>query len=241
MSDSARGDADEVKERAEAAAAHALGQLAARVGNELNNPLAAVLSAHQYLRARLVGSSVATGDPRIAHFFELVERELGTMTRVVDDLRVYGAPVRIDRSSFLVRDLVEEVLAEVRRPSSITLENRVDELLPPVHLDRDACRRALVQLVRNGVESYDATATGEVAVDGRVEDGRLELTVRDQGAGIPPEVLPRICEPLFGTKAKGTGLGLAIAEQLITAQGGTLSCESEAGRGATFTVRLALR
>lgn len=240
MSDSAGGEGDQEQQRAEAAV-HSLGQLAAKVGNELNNPLAAVLSAHQYLRARLSGSSVASDDPRIAHFFELVERELGTMARVVDDLRVFGAPVRVARSSFLVRELVDEVLAEVRRPRGITLENRVDESLPPVHLDRDACRRALVQLVRNGVESYDASASGEVSVEGRMVDDHLELSVRDSGAGIPPEVLPRMREPLFGTKAKGTGLGLAIAEQLIAAQGGTLTCESEAGRGSTFTVRLALR
>jgi signal transduction histidine kinase len=240
MSDSASGDADEKKERAEAAAAHALGQLASKVGNELNNPLAAILSAHQYLRAKLAGSSVASGDPRIAHFFELVERELGTMARVVDDLRVFGAPVRVARSAFLVRDLVDEVLAQVRRPRGITLENRVDESLPPVHLDRDACRRALVQLVRNAVESYDATATGEVTIDGKIEAGHLELTVRDQGAGIPAEVLPRMRDPLYGTKAKGTGLGLTIAEQLIAAQGGVLTCDSEPGRGSVFTVRLAV-
>ncbi len=245
MGDSAGSGGSDGGQEARSVAAHALGELAARVGNELNNPLAAVLSAHQYLRARIVGDKQGgappESDPRIAHFFELVERELGTMTRVVDDLRVFGAPPRISRSTFLLRDLIEEVTLDVRRPPGITLENEVPEALAPVHLDRDACRRALVQLVRNAVESYDASAAGRVIVEGCIEGDEVILSVRDQGAGIPAELLDRVREPLFGTKARGTGLGLAIAEAQVRGQGGELACESEVGRGSTFTLRLKAR
>lgn len=218
-----------------------LGELAARVGNELNNPLAAVLSAHQYLRARMATQAGGLADPRIAHFFDIVERELGTMARVVEDLRVFGSARPIARSSFLLRDLVDDVVSEVRRPPGIAIDNRVAEPLAPVHLDRDACRRLLVQLVRNAVESYDAGAEGAVTIDARLEGDAVVFDVGDQGCGIAPEVLPRIHEPLFGTKAKGTGLGLAIVDGLVRAHGGAISCVSEPGRGTRFSVRLPAR
>lgn len=218
-----------------------LGELATRVGNELNNPLAAVLSAHQYLRARLVGQPGATDDPRITHFFDIVERELGTMTRVVDDLRAFGSSRPLARSTFLLRDLIEDVLAEVRRPRGIELDNRAAEALAPVHLDRDACRRLLVQLVRNAVEAHDADAEGTVTIDARLEADQVVFEVSDRGGGIAPDAQPRILEPLFGTKAKGTGLGLTIVDALVRAHGGTMTFETAVGQGTTFTVRLPAR
>jgi signal transduction histidine kinase len=70
-------------------------------------------------------------------------------------------------------------------------------------------------------------------------DGRIALEVRDNGPGIPPELLPRIFEPHFSTRSTGTGLGLPIVRRIVESWGGTVSAESEPGRGTVVTVRMA--
>jgi two-component system sensor histidine kinase HydH len=214
-----------------------LGDFAARVGNELNNPLAAILSAHQYLRRRFAEGDASMDDPKVAHFFDLVERELGNVGRLVDDLLDFGAARPIDPSTFLLRDLVAEVIASIRCPSGVGVDNGVDEGFT-VHVDRQACRRVLGQLVRNGVEAIDPAVGGRVTVEARIDPGWLVVAVRDPGCGVEPSLRDRIFEPLFGTKPKGTGLGLAIASGLARGHGGRIEVESEPGRGSTFSLHL---
>jgi signal transduction histidine kinase len=224
-------------ERDEGDSTEALAALAAKVSNELNNPLAAVMSAHHYLRARLGGVQADWSDPRIPQFFDLVDRELLVMARIVEDLRAFGSPLPLRRSTFSLRDLVEDAGRDVVHPAGVRLDNLVDDALPPVHLDREACQRALAQLLRNAVESYGASP-GVVTVMAAVSATEVVLEVRDDGAGIPADLVERIREPLFGTKVKGTGLGLAIADAMVRGQGGLLSCTSEPGRGSVFAIRL---
>jgi signal transduction histidine kinase len=79
---------------------------------------------------------------------------------------------------------------------------------------------------------------GSLALTGRVADGGIEVAVSDTGAGISPENLSRIMEPLYSTKARGLGLGLALSGMILGKNKGSLRVASEPGRGSTFTVRL---
>ena len=79
---------------------------------------------------------------------------------------------------------------------------------------------------------------GKVEVVVREEPRHVVIEVRDDGGGIPPDVVPHIFDPYFTTKEKGTGLGLATVRDLVTEHGGTITVESEVGRGSTFTVTL---
>ena len=117
--------------------------------------------------------------------------------------------------------------------------NQVPEALPVPLLDRDQFRQVLINLVQNAVEAIPAGRSGEVVV--RADGGGTEpLRVRvvDDGGGIPPDVLPRIFEPLFTTKKEGTGLGLAIVATRVQRHGGTLQVSSEPGRGSEFVIQL---
>lgn len=217
----------------------ALHLFAARIGNELNNPLAAVLAAHQYVRRRVAaeGGSLA-GDPRLRTFMDLIEAELASAVRIVGDLLAFGAVRPVLRSCFLLRDLVEEAIGRVRRNADVTIEDRVPEATVPVHLDRDMMARVLTQLVQNGADAVASGGAGLITIDGSADREEVKLVVRDNGAGISQEVQHTMWQPLISTKAKGSGLGLPIAEALVRAQGGTITCESTLGQGATFTLRL---
>lgn len=215
----------------------ALALFAARVGNELNNPLAAVLAANQYLRRRLEGEALVERDVRIRSFMDIIDAELKAATRIVEDLKAFGTPSPVLRSCFLMRDVVDETIRSLRRLSNVEYVNRFPDAALPVNLDREKCTRILTQLILNGADAIPLGRNGTVVVDGRVDNKEVIVVVRDDGSGIGADVLARIHEPLFSTKAKGTGLGLAIADSLVRAQGGTLSCASS-DKGTTMTVTL---
>jgi signal transduction histidine kinase len=209
---------------------------ATRVGNEMNNPLCAILSAHEYLRRRIEADEELTKDPRIAQFFDVIESELAVASRVASDLVDFGARRQVIRTSFVLRDCVTEVFASIRKPSNVTLVNRAADVV--VNLDRDKLIGALLRVVQNGVESIPDERPGAVVVDGTLDSGKAVVRVVDDGVGFSPELADRIREPLFTTKVKGTGLGLAIAESLVRAQGGELRLTSPGEGGAVAAITI---
>jgi signal transduction histidine kinase len=217
----------------------AVGQLAAGVGHELRNPLAAVRNAHAYLAKRLARPEELANDARVPQFMALMDRELNSCARIISDLLDFARENPVSLQPCPLRPLVEEAVGVVPSREAVRVLNQVPEELPVPLLDRDQFRQVLINLVQNAVEAIPAGRPGEVVV--RAEGGGAEpLRVRvvDDGGGIPADVLPRIFEPLFTTKKEGTGLGLAIVATRVQRHGGTLQVSSEPGRGSEFVIQL---
>lgn len=217
----------------------AVGQLAASVGHELRNPLAAVRNAATYIGKRLGDPKATTPtDPKVMQFLGLIERELVTMTRIISDLLDFARERKPELQPCPVRPLVDDAVALV--PStSVRIVNAVPNELPVPDLDREQFRQVFINLIQNGVEAIAADSTGEVTV--RADGGELlpwRITVSDTGHGMSPEVVAKIFEPLYTTKVKGTGLGLAVVSNLIRGNGGSIRVETEPGRGTSFLIEL---
>jgi signal transduction histidine kinase len=229
-------DSQEARLRTEKLAA--IGQLAASVGHELRNPLAAVRSALTYIGRRVQDKADAIGDPKVAQFAALADRELGASFKIISDLLDFARERPPALAPCPLRPLVDEVLALIPGGSARVL-NEVPADLPVPTLDKDQFRQLLANLAQNAVEAMPAGTTGEVVI--RAEGGvdrPLRVTVRDNGPGIDKAVLERIFEPLFTTKTKGTGLGLAIVVSVVRRHGGRIQVDSEPGRGTTFIIEL---
>lgn len=205
----------------------------AKVAHELKNPLSAVKALVQLgLRSPAEGAS----HPRLA----LIEREV---TRMQELLRSYLSSCRPVEPMATARVRLGALVSETLRVLSaradaagVRLSSRGDA---SVDGDPRRLEEALRNLVANGIEA--TPPGGEVVVEVRPDSNRIEILVRDTGRGIPPETLRRLGTPFFTTREEGTGLGVALARSAIALHGGSLTYESEPGKGTTVRARLPSR
>jgi signal transduction histidine kinase len=216
----------------------AVGQLAASVGHELRNPLAAVRTASTYIRKKL-GDGSAAGDPRVPQFIGVIEREVEACSKIIADLLDFARERPVVAAPCPLAPLVDEAAGLVATPSNARMVNAVPHDLPVPDLDREQFRQVLINLIQNAVEAIPAERAGQVTV--RARGGGTDawhIEVEDDGVGIDPDVVGRIFAPLFTTKTKGTGLGLAIVANGVKRHDGTIEVDSEPGRGTRFTIEL---
>jgi two-component system CheB/CheR fusion protein len=216
------------------------------LSHELRTPLTAMLGW-----ARMLASGRLDAE-RTAHAVEILERNTKLQARLIDDLldvsRIVAGKLRLEATPIPVAPFVQAAV-ESQRPAAeakgLHLEVAIDEEAGHVLGDPDRLEQVVGNLVSNAVKH--TPSGGRVEVRCRRLDSRIEIRVRDTGAGIEPDLLPHLFERFrqsarapAGTSA-GLGLGLAIARDLVELHHGTIRAESEgAGRGATFTVELPL-
>jgi two-component system phosphate regulon sensor histidine kinase PhoR len=220
-------------------------EFVANVSHELRTPLTAIQG---YLETLLGG---AMDDPAHARrFLEVVFRHTERLGRLLNDLtdlsNIELGRVSLHMGPVSLPEVVESALDIIRAKADaggVRLETRLPADLPAVEADRDRLAQILINLVDNAVKY--TPENGWVTVRARaLDDGRVELMIRDTGVGIPRADLPRITERFYRVdKARsrelgGTGLGLAIVKHLVLAHGGELQIESEREEGTTVRVAL---
>jgi signal transduction histidine kinase len=215
-------------------------QFAASVAHELRNPLAAIRNALVYIDKKIHQAAPAAGaDPRVRQFSVLIERELSACGKIISDLLDFARERQPVRAPCPLRALAAEAISLVPPRANVQVRNEVPDELPVPCIDRDQFRQVLVNLVQNGVEALPEGRGGTVVIQaGGGADRPFEISVADDGTGIPPHLLERVFQPLFTTKIKGTGLGLAIVANMVARHHGTLQVESEPGRGTRITIHL---
>ncbi len=235
----------------------AMGELASTVAHEVRNPLNAIAMSAQRLRREFlsaVAASPAGGPPagvaavaaaedrqELEQLLAVVEGETRRIDDIVRQFLEYARPPRLAPA---VADLGAEVRAVADAARSAALARGVSLELDAgaareAVFDAAQLRQALDNLVRNAVEA--TPAGGRVDIVARTGAKGHSIEVRDTGAGIAAEDLPRIFDLYFTTKTDGTGVGLAVTQQIVSAHGGTIEVESKPGAGTRMTVRLPAR
>jgi signal transduction histidine kinase len=208
------------------------GRIAAGLFHDLSHPIQNLGNS-----ARLLARDDIDPDSRET-FHRTIERELATLKRFMDDLRNIAKPKPIERFAMDMNTSVLEIVDSMRpegERSSVAVEGRYGDGPLTIDGDRFALGRVYRNLITNAIQATQPG--GRVTVTtGRAAD-RVEVTVSDTGSGIPADRLSKIFDDFVTTKRRGLGLGLAISKRIVEQLDGTITVESEVGRGTTFTLR----
>ena len=208
-----------------------LGQMAAVVAHEVRNPLAGIKGAMQVLIARRDAQN-----PEIGVLRDIVAR-VDSLNELIGDLMLFARPRPPQMKDVDLKLIALEAIAMARRdPSGQTLEIQLDGAPAPMTADGDMMRAALLNLLLNAGQAMGGN--GRVVVEFAIPGDTIEITVRDEGPGIPAELRDQVFEPFFTTKARGGGLGLPIARRTAEIHGGTLtvSCPTTGGTVMRLTL-----
>jgi signal transduction histidine kinase len=217
-----------------------MGQMAAGVAHELNNPLSSIL-----LYTHILGRKLKDRDD-LAHDLNLMADESQRCKRIIGNLldfarqsRVQMEPVEIEG---LLRQAADGAAAGLSGDGRVKIELAVEAGLQ-AEIDRDQMGQVMANLVKNAVEAMDGRG-GTVRLEAAAlpADGRLRISVSDEGCGVPAEARDKVFQPFFTTKVmgQGTGLGLPISYGIVKMHRGQIWFDSEPGRGTTFHVELPL-
>jgi PAS domain S-box-containing protein len=208
-----------------------LGQVAASLAHEFNNVLMGIQPFVEVI-GRNAGESLRVRDA-LGH----ITRAIGRGKRASQEILRFANPKEPQLASIEVAAWLQAFLGQLKAglPAAISLTHSIAPAVYSIRGDREHLEQVITNLVFN---ARDAIAgPGRIRVDaGFSATGLVRLSVSDDGPGVAPHLLSRIFEPLFTTKRNGTGLGLAIARRLMERQGGTLTAENLAHRGAAFHV-----
>lgn len=213
------------------------------VAHDLKNPLSSLKMSVELLRGEL--SDQIAANPDVAMGFQIAERSVGSMQRLIDDqldhTKIESGQLVIERVLSNLGDLLSETdlrfqpLAAAKR---IRLKSQIDRGLI-AQFDPVRMEQVLSNLLGNALKF--TPEGGAIELIGRRTGDTISIVVRDSGPGIPKDALGHIFERYWQvreTAKNGTGLGLSIAKGIVEAHGGKLTCKSEVGRGSEFEIRL---
>ncbi len=230
----------------------AIGQLAAGVAHELNNPLGGILGYAQFTLEKLRKTVPGKTNPKEIDSYMRYVSDIETQARrcktiVQNLLRFSRSSQNVDFEPVDINAIIEETITFVEhqlRLNQIELEVWLEQNLPPVEGNVGQLQQVFTNLIINAMHASQPNSTITVAT--RLSPalgefgGAVELQFIDEGCGIKEENLKKIFEPFFTTKevGKGTGLGLSVSYGIVKAHQGEISVQSEPGKGTTFTIIL---
>jgi signal transduction histidine kinase len=210
-----------------------IGRFASQIAHEIRNPLSSIS-----LNVELLEDELDAANDEGRALIRSVLKELDRLNDIVNEYLQFSRFPKPQLTRGSVDTVIRELAKSFRPPASVKLEVEFGPSSPDVWLDAGLLRQALENLVRNGVEAIGGE--GLVRIETDVVDRFLVIRVKDTGRGIAPEIQAKLFEPFFTTKAQGTGLGLATSQQIVFEHNGHLVVDSQAGKGATFSILLPL-
>jgi two-component system, NtrC family, sensor kinase len=225
-----------------------LGQLAASVAHEINNPVSGVLNLSMLLERLMSGGSYPPGrEAEFRKYLGLISAETARVGRIVSDLLSFSRRSKPQHAPADLNKLVRTTLGladHKLRLMSAEIVPDLQENLPQIECDSSQIQQVILNLVMNAGEAMKPRGGGRLTVHTRLANAEeAELSVEDTGEGIAPENLAKIFDPFFTTKAdaKGVGLGLAVVYGIVKAHDGDVEVTSKRNEGTTFKITLPLK
>ncbi len=216
-----------------------LGQLAAGIAHEINQPLTGVLTFAYLLRKKF------QDDERTYEDLEIIIRETTRIKKIVQGVLDFARKTPMHKEPSRIDELLDQTLEIVigqHRFFGITLNKEYDPSIPEVVVDSNMMEQVFMNIILNAVDSMKGSGT--LTVRTRQVCDLIEVDIVDTGYGIPEEMLDKVFDPFFSTKTStegmGLGLGLAMTYRIVKNHNGDIFVSSKVGSGSTFTIRLPL-
>jgi signal transduction histidine kinase len=223
-----------------------IGQLGAAVAHELNNPIGGILGYAQFILQKLSKPDFTPEEFKSCkRNIEYIEEEAKRCKTIVDSLLSFSRKPLVARESVDLKQLIENTFSLIK--NQLKLQNikyitQYEPDLPTISGNGNELQQAFINIIINAQQAMPKGGELHVRVSTKMKDEKrhLEINFKDSGCGIPQENLQKVFEPFFTTKEdwKSVGIGLSIAYQIIKDHNGTITVESDIGKGTTFTIRL---
>jgi signal transduction histidine kinase len=212
----------------------AMGQLGATIAHEFRNQLGVMKNATYFLHKKLQHHQ----DAKILKHLKILEEEINRTDDIINDILTFARAKDLVINTINIKQLIDSVKRKIdfQNFPNVTFSVNIATDVIDMCADETQLIQILVNLLRNAFESIHNE--GHVSLDVRLLDGQIEFAVTDTGVGISPEMIERVFEPLYTTKARGTGLGLPTVKMLIERHKGSLTIDSVEHEGTTVTVHI---
>jgi len=212
-----------------------IGRLASVIAHEIRNPLSSIRGFTQYFTSQFRDG---TDEQKYAR---VMISEIDRLNRVIEELLDYSRPLTLQRREISVETILNHTIQLIQSNADgqgIRIVREFSANLPSIWVDSEKVTQALLNVCLNAVTAMENGGTLTITTRIVKQNGNVEITIADTGSGISEEDLPKVFDPFFTTKTSGTGLGLALVRKIIDHHEGTLSIQSQLGKGTTVTIGL---
>ena len=224
----------------------AVGQFGAGVAHELNNPIGGILGYAQFILQKLSRPEFAAEDFKTCRqYVEHIEKESKRCKTIVENLLSFSRRPAVTPAPIDIKRVIEEILSIIGRQlelQNIKVTTDCEPNLPRMSGNVNQLQQVFTNIIINAQHAMPKGGELNIRLKSKMKGGKknIEINLKDTGCGIPKENLEKIFEPFFTTKQdwKSVGIGLSITYQIVQDHKGTITAESEEGKGTTFTITL---
>jgi PAS domain S-box-containing protein len=216
----------------------AIGATAGMVGHDIRNPLQAITGDVYLAKTDLASMPESEEKKSMQESLEAIEKNVSYINKIVADLQDFAKPISAKLEEIDLEQTIHSVLARLDIPGNVTVKHSVRRDFPKLKTDQAYMQRILSNLANNAIQAMPKG--GKLAITAVTKNGKVIITVEDNGEGIPENVRSKLFTPLMTTKSKGQGFGLSVVKRFTEGMGGTVSFESEVGKGTKFIIELPL-
>jgi PAS domain S-box-containing protein len=216
----------------------AIGATAGMVGHDIRNPLQAITGDVYLAKNELTDFPDSDAKRNILESLDETEKNIDYINKIVQDLQDYARPLNPNPTEVDLKLIIDKMIEKNGLPPNVKVNLKVEPDARKIVADSDYLTRILYNLFINAIQAMPNG--GKLTIRSVKDKATKEtiLTVEDTGVGIPEKAKVKMFTPMFTTKSKGQGFGLAVVKRMTESLGGTVSFESEEGKGTTFTLRL---
>jgi two-component system nitrogen regulation sensor histidine kinase NtrY len=210
-------------------------EMAKQVAHEIKNPLTPMRLSIQHLRRTYQDGAEHFGEI-LDNVTKTVIEQIDTLSRIASEFSHFARMPRRNLDRLDIARIIEEAVRLFSQESSVVFDLQIEDGIPQIIADREELRRALINIIRNGIQAMDGA--GSILIRGSSAGGGVAVSVTDFGKGVPADMIDKLFMPNFSTKTDGMGLGLAIVKKTIEDLLGRVTLKSEVGKGTTVFVWL---